>query len=63
MTYSIVAHRGASSYATDNTITSYRLAHAQGAKFIELDIRRTADAQPVVFHDSTIPIPGDHLSG
>lgn len=59
MTYSIVAHRGASSYATDNTITSYRLAHAQGAKFIELDIRRTADAQPVVFHDSTIPIPGE----
>ena len=59
MTYSIVAHRGASSYATDNTITSYRLAHAQGAKFIELDIRRTADGKPVVFHDSTIPIPGE----
>ena len=50
MTYSIVAHRGATSYATDNTITSYRLAHAQGAKFIELDIRRSADGKPVVFH-------------
>ncbi len=59
MPYSIVAHRGASQYATDNTITSYRLAHAQGAQFIELDIRRTADGKPLVFHDTTIPIPGE----
>ena len=59
MTYSIVAHRGASSYATDNTLTSYRLAHAQGAAFIELDIRKTADGKLLVFHDTTIPIPGE----
>ncbi|MEO6060702.1 MAG: glycerophosphodiester phosphodiesterase family protein [Thermoflexales bacterium] len=57
--HTIVAHRGASSYATDNTIDSYTLAAAQGAQMIELDIRRTSDGQLLVFHDSTIPIPGE----
>jgi len=55
--FTIVAHRGASSYATDNTLTSYRLAKQQGAHMVELDIRKSKDGKPVVFHDSTIPIP------
>lgn len=57
--HTIVAHRGASSYATDNTLTSFRLAAAQGAQMIETDIRRTRDGQLLVFHDTTIPIPGE----
>lgn len=57
--HTIVAHRGASSYATDNTLTSFRLAHEQGARMIELDIRRTLDGELAVFHDTTIPIPGE----
>ncbi|MBU6358807.1 MAG: glycerophosphodiester phosphodiesterase family protein [Chloroflexota bacterium] len=57
--FSIVAHRGASSYATDNTLTSFRLAKQQGAHMIETDIRRTLDGKALVFHDTTIPIPGE----
>jgi len=59
MRHTIVAHRGASSYATDNTLTSFRLAHTQGARMIELDIRPSADGHPVVFHDALIAIPGE----
>lgn len=53
----IVAHRGASCCAVDNTLASYRLAKAHGADMIELDIRRTLDGQALVFHDPTITLP------
>lgn len=54
----IVAHRGASAYAPDNTLTAYRLAAEQGAALIELDIQRSADDQIVVFHDPFVTLPG-----
>jgi len=50
----IIGHRGASGAAPENTIASFDLALAQGAEAFEFDIRLTADAVPVVFHDPTL---------
>lgn len=47
----IIAHRGASSYAPENTLEAFELAVSQGATMIELDIRETADKVLVVHHD------------
>lgn len=50
----IIAHRGASSYAFENTLDSFRKACTFGADMIELDIRVTKDSELIVFHDSAI---------
>ena len=50
----IIAHRGASAHAPENTIPAFRLAERAGADAIELDIRMTADGIPVVMHDPTL---------
>jgi glycerophosphoryl diester phosphodiesterase len=49
----IIAHRGASAYAPENTMAAFVLAHEQGAAMIELDVLPTADGQLAVFHDQT----------
>jgi glycerophosphoryl diester phosphodiesterase len=50
----IFAHRGASAYAPENTLASFKLALAQGADAIELDAKLSADTQVVVCHDPTL---------
>lgn len=50
----LFAHRGASSYAPENTLAAFDLAHRQGAEAIELDAKLTADGQVVVIHDQTV---------
>lgn len=50
----LVAHRGASGSAPENTMAAFELAIAHGAKMIELDVQRTRDDRLVVFHDSTL---------
>jgi len=50
----IIAHRGASSYAPENTLAAFKLALQQGADGIELDAKLSADGQVVVFHDQTV---------
>ena len=50
----IFAHRGASSYAPENTLAAFELALRQGADAIELDAKLTADGQVVVIHDQTV---------
>ena len=50
----IIAHRGASFDAPENTITAFALAAEQGADGIELDVQLSADGVPVVMHDSTV---------
>jgi glycerophosphoryl diester phosphodiesterase len=50
----IAAHRGASGDAPENTLAAFEEAIAQGADVIELDVRRTADEQLVVFHDARL---------
>ena len=47
----IVAHRGASQYAPENTIPALKLAWKQGADAIEADFHLTKDKQIVCIHD------------
>jgi glycerophosphoryl diester phosphodiesterase len=47
----IVAHRGSSGHAPENTLAAFRRAVRDGADMIELDVRLTADGRLVVFHD------------
>lgn len=49
----VIAHRGASAYAPENTLPAFELAHQQGADMIELDVQRSADGKLVLFHDDT----------
>jgi glycerophosphoryl diester phosphodiesterase len=49
----IVAHRGASYDAPENTLAAFRLAWQQGADAIEGDFYLTADQQIVCIHDKT----------
>jgi glycerophosphoryl diester phosphodiesterase len=46
-----IAHRGASSYAPENTIASEELAWKLGADAVELDIYLSKDKKVVVIHD------------
>lgn len=50
----IVAHRGASRRAPENTMEAFRLAVEAGADAIELDVHLTADGQLAVIHDETL---------
>jgi glycerophosphoryl diester phosphodiesterase len=49
----VIAHRGASAYAPENTLAAFELAARQGADMIELDVQRSADGVLVIFHDDT----------
>jgi glycerophosphoryl diester phosphodiesterase len=49
----IVAHRGASFDAPENTLAAFRLAWQLGCEAIELDVRTTKDGHVVVIHDET----------
>jgi glycerophosphoryl diester phosphodiesterase len=50
----VIAHRGASGYAPENTLAAFRLARALGADAFELDCTTTADGEVVVLHDDTV---------
>lgn len=50
----IVAHRGASAYAPENTVPAFLLGAQQGATFVEIDLQRTRDGALVVLHDLTL---------
>jgi glycerophosphoryl diester phosphodiesterase len=50
----VVAHRGASLQAPENTLEAFRLGVAAGADAIELDVHLTADGELAVIHDGTM---------
>lgn len=50
----IIAHRGASASAPENTLAAFDLAHAQQADGLEFDVRLAACGTPVVIHDATL---------
>jgi len=50
----VVAHRGASKIAPENTLKSFKKAIELGADMIELDVRATKDREIVVIHDADI---------
>ncbi len=49
-----IAHRGASAYAPEHTLTAYRLALEMGADYVEQDLQLTRDRQLVCLHDATL---------
>lgn len=49
----VTAHRGSSGDAPENTLRSFKLGMDRGADWIETDVRRTADGELVLIHDST----------
>jgi glycerophosphoryl diester phosphodiesterase len=50
----VIAHRGASSYAPENTIAAFDLALQMGAHHLELDVHLTCDDYLIVIHDDTV---------
>jgi glycerophosphoryl diester phosphodiesterase len=49
-----VAHRGASAYAPEHTLASYKLALEQGADYVEQDLAVTKDGVLICLHDPTL---------
>src|SRR5690242_159422 len=49
----IVAHRGASAEAPENTMSAFRRAWELGVECVELDVHVTRDGETVVIHDDT----------
>lgn len=52
--FRIIAHRGASAHAPENTIESFQLAKEMGADYIEMDLHLTKDGHLIVIHDETV---------
>jgi glycerophosphoryl diester phosphodiesterase len=50
----VIAHRGASTYAPENTLAAFDLALRQGARHVELDVHLTRDGEVVVIHDDKV---------
>ena len=48
------AHRGASDYAPENTISSFYMGLLLGANAVETDVRRCGSGEIVLFHDSAV---------
>jgi glycerophosphoryl diester phosphodiesterase len=55
----VIAHRGSSGERPENTLPAYRLAIAQRADMIEIDLHRTRDGAIPVTHDASLA----HLGG
>jgi glycerophosphoryl diester phosphodiesterase len=50
----LIAHRGASAHAPENTVPAFTLAVEQGAAFVEFDLRYTKDRRVVCLHDDSL---------
>ena len=52
--FTIIAHKGASGLAPENTMAAFRKALDLGVDQIELDVRHTKDEEIIVFHDQRL---------
>ncbi len=50
----IIAHRGASAYAPENTLDAFEKAIVMGANCIETDVHQTKDGEIVIMHDLSV---------
>jgi glycerophosphoryl diester phosphodiesterase len=50
----VIAHRGSSATAPENTLAAFRLAADQRTNFIELDVQESADGEVLVVHDADL---------
>lgn len=49
-----IAHRGASAYEPENTLSAFERAIEMGATMLELDVRLSLDDHLVVIHDENL---------
>ncbi len=49
-----IAHRGGADLAPENTLAAFALSTALGLRYVESDVRLTADGELVCFHDETL---------
>ena len=59
MTPEIIAHRGASYLAPENTLSAFRKAVEIGADGVEMDVQQTSDKKLVIHHDYIIDLHTD----
>lgn len=50
----LMAHRGLSSRAPENTLAAVRAAHEAGCTWVELDVQLLGDGTPVIWHDAGV---------
>ena len=50
----VIAHRGASAYAPENTLSAFAMAEELGADWVEVDVHMTRDEEVIVIHDETL---------
>ncbi len=50
----VIGHRGAASYAPENTIEGIHTAADVGVQWVELDVKLTKDDVPILFHDDDL---------
>lgn len=50
----VIAHRGASGHAPENTHAALRMAAALGVPWVEFDVRLSGDGRPVLLHDDDL---------
>ncbi|TDO06217.1 MULTISPECIES: glycerophosphodiester phosphodiesterase family protein [Halomonas] len=50
----LIAHRGLSAHAPENTLSAVRAAHAAGVSWVELDVQLLGDGTPVIWHDANV---------
>lgn len=52
--FRVIAHRGASAHAPENSLPAFEMSAAMGALEVELDVRLSADDEIMVFHDDKL---------
>jgi glycerophosphoryl diester phosphodiesterase len=57
----VIAHRGASGHAPENTISAVKKAIELGANYVEIDVHQTKDKEVVVIHDATLDRTTNHI--
>lgn len=50
----VIAHRGASAYAPENTLAAFKKAHALGIRWVEFDVMQGSCGTPIIFHDERL---------
>ncbi|TFH87981.1 glycerophosphoryl diester phosphodiesterase [Billgrantia azerbaijanica] len=50
----LIAHRGLSAHAPENTLAAVRAAHRAGCAWVELDVQLLGDGTPVIWHDANV---------